>query len=145
MQQLRQIAIDLEVNRFVESKRTSFNQTHNDILRTIAGLPPSATQAFSAAKPASNGDAGAWSGKGATLPAGTRLRMTYNGKVYTGTIEGGSWQVEGGHYVSPSAAADAVTGKSLNGWGYWHVQLPATNKWLPISSLRTEAPTRRSR
>jgi hypothetical protein len=82
IQQLRQIGIDLEVNCFVESKRTSFNQTHNDILRSIAGLPPSAAQTSATAKPALNGDAGAWSGKGgrvihsgmcASVPSGWRI------------------------------------------------------------------------
>ncbi len=30
--QHRQIEIDVEVNRWIESKRASFDQTHNDIL-----------------------------------------------------------------------------------------------------------------
>jgi hypothetical protein len=90
-----------------------------------------------------NPDAGAWSGKGATLPSGTRLRMTYNGKSYTGLIEGGSWVVNGGRYGSPSAAADAMAGVSLNGWNYWEVQLPGTEKWKPVSTFRTQIAHRR--
>lgn len=144
--QLRQIGIDLDVHRHLESKRSSFGQTPNDILRGIFGLPTKALPA-APAEPATNGagEIGAWSGKGATLPAGTKLRMTYIGKLHTGVIEGGGWAVEGGHYESPSAAADAATGKSLNGWLYWQVQLPGSDEWKPISALRTVAPARRSR
>jgi hypothetical protein len=143
--QLRQIGIDLDVHRFLESRRTSFEQTYNDILRGVIGLPITAAQAVTPTRSATAGDAGAWSGKGAALPAGTRVRMSYNGKVYAGVIEGGAWHVDGGQYVSPSAAADAVTGKSLNGWLYWQVQLPGTEKWKPLSSFRTVAPVRRGR
>ncbi len=64
-----------------------------------------------------------WSGKGATFSAGTPVRMSYNGKVYAGVIESGDWLVNGARYTSPSAAARAVTGVSLNGWDYWEVQL----------------------
>jgi len=82
MMQYRQIEIDVDVNRWIESKRTSFEQTHNDILRAEAGL-----QFAPRHPPASPGeeptDAGVWVGKGVTLPAGTRLRMTYNGEIHT--------------------------------------------------------------
>jgi hypothetical protein len=146
MMQYRQIEIDVDVNRWIESKRASFEQTHNDILRAEAGLfsPQPATEAGER----SNGeaaDAGAWSGKGATLPAGTRLRMSYNGKAYTGVIESGAWLVNGVRHVSPSAAASAVAGVSLNGWIYWEAQLFGKEKWEPISKFRTEVARRRAR
>ncbi len=139
--QYRQIEIDVDVNRWIESKRVSFEQTHNDILRTEAGLP---SPLASAADRLSNGEAvGVWTAKGATLPAGTRLRMSYNGKTYTGGIESGTWLVNGARYVSPSAAASALAGVSLNGWIYWEAQLPGTEKWLSISKLRTEVARRK--
>lgn len=106
--QYRQIEIDVEVNRWIESKRVSFDQTHNDILRAEAGLPPMSPRS-AATNTASNGEAiGAWTAKGATLPAGTRLRMSYNGKTFNGVIESGSWIVNGARYVSPSAAASTL-------------------------------------
>ncbi len=141
--QYRQIEIDVDVNRWIESKRVSFEQTHNDILRTEAGLS-SPSPLASAADRLSNGEAvGVWTAKGATLPAGTRLRMSYNGKTYTGGIESGTWLVNGARYVSPSAAASALAGVSLNGWIYWEAQLPGTEKWLSISKLRTEVARRK--
>jgi len=141
--QYRQIEIDVDVNRWIESKRASFEQTHNDILRTEAGLQ-SLSPSSSAADKLSNGEAaGAWTAKGATLPAGTRLRMSYNGKTYNGAIESGTWLVNGARYVSPSAAASALAGVSLNGWIYWEAQLPSTDKWQSISKFRTEVARRR--
>jgi hypothetical protein len=146
--QYRQIEIDVDVNRWIESKRVSFDQTHNDILRVEARLPPLTSQTNSRVSKRLNGEpsnTGAWSGKGATLPAGTRLRMSYNGKAFTGMIESSGWLVNGGRYVSPSAAAGAVTGVSLNGWVYWQVQLPGTDRWKPISEFRTQLAHRRTR
>ena len=142
--QYRQIEIDVEVNRWLEGKRISFDQTHNDILRTEAGLPSLSPRSAAAANLSSNGDSGgAWAAKGATLPAGTRLRMSYNGKSFTGMIESGTWLVNGARYVSPSAAASALAGVSLNGWIYWEAQLPGTDRWQPVSKFRTEVARRR--
>lgn len=141
--QYRQIEIDVEVNRWIESKRVSFEQTHNDILRAEAGLPPMSLRP-AATNTTSNGEAtGAWTAKGATLPAGTRLRMSYNGKTFNGAIESGSWLINGARYVSPSAAASTLAGVSLNGWIYWEAQLPGTDRWQPISKFRTEVARRR--
>jgi hypothetical protein len=141
--QYRQIEIDVDVNRWIESKRVSFEQTHNDILRVEAGLPPMSLRP-AATNTASNGEAtGAWTAKGATLLAGTRLRMSYNGKTFNGAIESGSWLVNGARYVSPSAAASTLAGVSLNGWIYWEAQLPGTDRWQPISKFRTEVARRR--
>jgi hypothetical protein len=141
--QYRQIEIDVEVNRWIESKRVSFEQTHNDILRAEAGLPPVSLRP-AATNATSNGEAAsAWTAKGATLPAGTRLRMSYNGKTFNGAIESGSWLINGARYVSPSAAASTLAGVSLNGWIYWEAQLPGTDRWQPISKFRTEVARRR--
>src|ERR1700722_13119138 len=100
--QLRPIEIDIEVYRFIEAKRTSFAQSHNDILREVAGLPKAAVGLKLAAAAA---DGMAWTGKGVSLPHGTKLRMTYNGKTHLGEIVNGAWHVDGGIYRSPSAAA----------------------------------------
>ena len=144
--QYRQIEIDVEVNRWLEGKRISFDQTHNDILRIEAGLPSLSRRSAAAAGTPSNGEsAGAWTAKGATLPAGTRLRMSYNGKTFNGAIDSGTWLVNGARHVSPSAAASALAGVSLNGWIYWEAELPGTNRWQPISKFRTEIARRRTR
>ena len=64
--QLRPIEIDVEVYRFLEGRRTSFAQTHNDILRDIAGLKPPASLQSNGSSGVT--DQGAWSGKEVTLP-----------------------------------------------------------------------------
>lgn len=143
--QHRQIDIDVEVNRWIENKRVTFDQTHNDILRTEAGLPALSPRSIAARTPSNGEGGGAWSAKGATLPAGTRLRMSYNGKAFSGAIESGTWLVNGARYISPSAAASALAGVSLNGWMYWEAQIPGVDKWQPISKFRTEIARRRAR
>lgn len=143
--QYRHIEIDLDVNRWIESKRVSFAQTHNDILRIEAGLPPRTRQSAAAELRQSEESLGDWSAKGVTLPAGTRLRMSYNGKTFQGAIDGGTWLVSGARYVSPSAAATALAGVSLNGWIYWEAELPGSGIWQPISKFRTNIARRRAR
>ena len=144
--QLRSIDIDIDVHRHIEANRTSFGQTPNDILRALLGLPTAASRSGrkSSAGEASAGlpAPGDWSWKGVVLPAGTELRMTYNGRTHTGVVTGGAWQISGATYTSPSSAADALArsrdGKSvsLNGWTQWEVKKPGSNKWVLLDSLR---------
>jgi hypothetical protein len=138
--QLRPIEIDVDVYRFLESRRASFTQTHNDILRSVAGLPPIKAGESNGAN--ATNTMGGWSWKGVELPNGTKLRMTYNGQSHSGEIVQGAWRVGGAIYRTPSAAAGGVarTKKgapvSLDGWGYWEVQKPDSERWMKIDSLR---------
>lgn len=138
--QLRPVEVDVEVYRFLEIRRTSFSQTHNDILRALAGLNP-VTSASSNGASNSN-DQGAWSWKGVTLPNGTKLRMSYNGQTHAGEIVQGAWHVGGAIYRTPSAAAGGVARSkkgapvSLDGWGYWEIKKPDSDRWVQIDKLR---------
>jgi len=138
--QFRPIEIDVDVYRFLESRRTSFAQTHNDILRSVADLPPIKAGASNGANAANA--TGGWSWKGVELPNGTKLRMSYNGQTHTGEIAQGAWHVGGAIYRTPSAAAGGVarTKKgapvSLDGWEYWEIQKPDGDRWIRIDSLR---------
>lgn len=131
---------DVEVFRLLESRRTSFNQTHNDILREVVGL--SAVKAVNGAVSVPAEQSGGWSGKGVSLPNGTKLRMSYNGQTHTGEIKHGAWHVGGAIYRTPSAAAGGVarTKKgmpvTLDGWEYWDVQRPDSNRWVRVDTLR---------
>ncbi|WP_156428244.1 hypothetical protein [Novosphingobium sp. FSW06-99] len=143
--QQRPIEVDIDVYRFIEGKRTSFAQSHNDILRVIAGLTPAVS---SNDKVGIDSSAGlAWTGKGVSLPHGTKLRMNYNGKTHHGEIFNGAWHIEGGIYRSPSAAAGGVARSkqgrpvSLDGWSYWETQTPHSTRWKPIAELRTKSNT----
>jgi hypothetical protein len=137
--QLRSIDIDIDVHRHIEANRTSFGQTPNDILRELFRLPSAirGDQPAEQLKPA-----GDWSWKGVTLPAGTELRMTYNGRTHTGVVSGGVWQISGASYTSPSRASAALARSregatvSLNGWTQWEVRKPGSNRWVLLDSLR---------
>jgi hypothetical protein len=138
--QLRPIEVDVEVFRFLEGRRASFSQTHNDILRELAGLKPVSSLAPNATNAAP--DQGDWSWKGVTLPNGTKLRMSYNGQTHVGEITQGAWHVGGAIYRTPSAAAGGVARSrkgarvSLDGWGYWEVKKPDSDRWVQIDKLR---------
>ena len=141
MADLRTIEIDFDVHKRIELERTSFIETPNAVLRRlldIDGAQPAPQLTIPAGRRA-------WASKGVTLPHGTELRMEYNGRVYTGAVENGSWLVEGGHYKSPSAAAGGVARTkgghrtSLDGWIYWQVKRPGDNDWIGISQLRSKA------
>jgi hypothetical protein len=143
--QLRSIDIDIDVHRHIETKRTSFGQTPNEILRALFGLPVATARRerkSSAGEVSAGLPTGDWSWKGVMLPAGTELRMTYNGRTHTGVVVGGAWQISGATYTSPSSAADALArsrdGKPvlLNGWTQWEVRKPGSNRWVLLDSLR---------
>ena len=142
--QLRPIDIDLDVHRCIEQRRRSFGQSPNDILREYFDLPPRPGAPASAPE-GDTAKAGDWSWKGVTLPAGTELRMTYNGRTHAGTVAGGAWQIAGATYTSPSSAADALArsrdGKhvSLNGWKLWEARKPGSKKWELLDDLRPAA------
>jgi hypothetical protein len=137
MSETRTIEIDFELHKKIETERTSFSETPNDVLRRLLNLGGRQST------PASSQPSGRpWSGKGATLPHSTELRMEYNGRQYTGSIDDGEWFVEGQRFRSPSAAAGGVaitkdgTHPSLDGWVYWQVKRPGDGTWTPLKKLR---------
>lgn len=128
-----QIEISLELHKVIEQERRSFEETPNDILmRVIEGVRN---------QPVTSEEGQDWSSFGVTLPHGTEVKMTYNGKTHTGRLINGTWHVEGKVFHSPSGAARGVArskkGKpvSLDGWKYWHVRTPESEDFVAISSL----------
>ncbi len=87
-------------------------------------------------------DGRSWWGEGLELPHGTKLRMEYRRRKYTGVIHNGDWLVEGRVYKSPSGAAGGVAvtrdgeKTNLNGWRYWKVKRPSDGSWIPIEKFR---------
>ena len=141
MTNMRPIDIDFEVHQKIELARTSFEESPNDVLRRLLGISTKQGTTTNGGVPAAT-EGRPWSGKGVTLPHGTELRMEYNGKVYSGTIQHGEWLVEGMRAKSPSDAACSVattkdgTKPSLNGWIYWQAKRPGDRGWKPIRSMR---------
>lgn len=137
----RSIEIDFDVHKRIEAERTGFTESANDVLRRLLGIG----QAVSASPPPVVEGGRPWTGKGVTLPSGTRLRMDYNGRAIAGVIGDGVWLVEGREFSSPSSAASELcrtkAGKktSIDGWKYWQAQRPGDDRWVDIGSLRPEA------
>ena len=144
MSKFRTIEIDIDVHKRIESERRSFAESDNTVLRRVLGIGEALEPAPEMESP-SPPDAGAWSGKGVTLPVTTQVRMEYRGERRYGEIRDSGWVVNGQRYTSPSSAASHVattkagTRPSLNGWGYWYVKRPGDDDWIPLSRLR---PTR---
>ena len=145
MRDYRTIEIDLDIHKAIEAERGGFGETPNDILRRLLGLG-AAQKPFDQASNVIPGpglpEPGSWSGKGAVLPAGTDLRMTYNGETYIAVIDDGSWLINGQRFASPSGAASGVArtrdGKSVNldGWEYWYFRFPGGEEWAPLKQLK---------
>ena len=127
------IQIDLEVHKKIEALRISFSETPNDILRRILGL------AEHSKTPQAQGNAS----KAVWMPApnvklleGTKLYARYKGRPVEAEVVQGGLKYNGTIYKSPSAAACAVTGNSVNGWNFWEVQEGTERFRRPLSSLR---------
>ncbi|WP_374469918.1 hypothetical protein [Phenylobacterium sp.] len=149
------VTIEQQNNRFILKsvrRRREFATDHEqqawlsstaDDFATV--LRPLMRELLSGANAGLNAPDGAWQSKGVVLPQGTQLRMRYNGRAFTGTIDHGQFLVEGQRYGSPSAAARAVgitrSGKrtNLNGWTCWEARLPGSSTWRLLDELHAEA------
>lgn len=123
------ISVDFEVFKALTNLRMSEEQTENDVLRKLLGLPTA-----SGAPPAS--DEPAWVCKGVAFPGGTKLRAVFKGKEYAGEVKNGTFLLGGVEYTSPSAAAQSITKSPVNGWTFWQCQRPGDADWVAINVLR---------
>ena len=72
------------------------------------------------------------------FPEGTRFRATYKGQTYLAEIRDGRWMGSDGiSRNSPSEAAGAISGTSVNGWKFWHVQMPGDPSWRRLDELKS--------
>ena len=140
---LKNIEIDFDVHKAIETERKSFSETPNQVLRRLLKIDSAKPQSVVKANYQSELSMGKnWVGKGITLPHGSLLRAEYNGRLHEGKIVDGRWYVEGNFYTSPSGALGSVArtknGKktSLDGWIYWEVKRPGDKDWIKINSLR---------
>ena len=127
------IEVDFDVFKQLTIRRATEDVSYNDVIRELLGLGQDKT---SAAREITDSSLGDWVTKGVRFPAGTEFRATYKGQVRTARVEGGVLVVNGQHYDSPSAAAVAITGSSVNGWRFWECRLPDKSSWQLIESLR---------
>jgi len=139
----RTIEIDFDVHRLIEIERRGFDETPNDVLRRLLGCEPNNEPVkITGNKQLATTRQRPWSTDGVTLPHGTSIRMSYNGHIYSGSIQDGFWVVGGEKFTSPSGAAGGVaitkkgTKTKLDGWIYWQVKRPGDTDWTVVQDLR---------
>lgn len=125
------IQIDFDVYKALTMRRTTASVTYNDVLRDVLGLPAVSAQPAAAPSPVGR----AWIAKGVTFPHGTQFKARYKGREYEAEVRDGALIYNGEAFKSPSAAAIAITGNSVNGWKFWEARLPRSNRWALIFSL----------
>jgi hypothetical protein len=134
------IEIDFDVFKKLTVMRETEVVSYNDVLRRVLGIgsaSPSPPPAKSVSQPIDfPTQSGSWTSKGVTFPAGTEFRAVYKGETIHGRVEAGALAVNGKRYESPSAAAVAITGNSVNGWVFWECRRPGSTSWQMIKSLR---------
>ena len=123
MQRLKELTI----------RRKTPEMTENDVLRELLDLAP---KKVSQANGTQTSTGVPWVWKGVKFPPGTEFRAEYGGQTYYGKVENGVLVYDGKRYKSPSPAAAAITGNSVNGWIFWECKMPGSSSWVLISNLR---------
>lgn len=129
--EFQSIPIDFQVFKALTALLDSERDTYNNVLRRLLQLGIAAT---SLSESSSRG--GAWIVDGLQFPVGTEFRARYKGTVHTGRVENGALVVGGQRFSSPSPAAIAITGNSVNGWKFWSCRRPGQTGWVVIDRLR---------
>jgi hypothetical protein len=127
------VTIDVTFDTYKELtvRRATEAMTYDEVIRGLLKLPP-ATKETPHPSPSQKG----WIHKGVMLPEAAELRATYKGVLHTARIVNGKWMQDGVPRGSPSEAAHAVTGNSVNGWMFWEARFPGESKWRLLKSLR---------
>jgi len=128
----REIEIDFDIHKLIETNRLGFEESANDVLRRLLGL-----EVQSKAKTVSSEGVATkiWRKGAVALPSGTKLKMEHNGESYFAEIVNGDWIDEFGEkHRSASGAANALARKNsqttLNGKIYWYINLPGDSAWI---------------
>jgi hypothetical protein len=129
------LEVDFDVYKELFAKRANESVTENDVLRELLGLPhkPPTEPLPAPTDPTSPED---WIVKNVRFPNGTDFRAKHKGQTFSGRVSGGALMVEGKAYDSPSAAAIAISGNSVNGWLFWECRFPGQASWQQIKGLR---------
>ena len=128
---MRTIEVDFDVYKALMIRRETEEMTFNNVLRGILNLGPAKEPAA-----ATSATGSSWVSKGVSFPNGTEFRATYKGQVYNGSVDNGTFVVNGKRYNSPSRAAIDITGTSVNGWRFWECKMPGRQGWTLITNLR---------
>ena len=139
------IEIDFEIHKLIEAERQSFSEMPLSALRRLLRLPEGSSEPNLNKIGVSSGRP--WSDDGVVVPHGSLARMEYGrgSQHYEGKFLDGTLVVNGTKFDSLSEAASALAktrdgrGTSLNGWNYWEVQFPGSDRWDLMAHLRNRA------
>ena len=140
--QLQKMEIDWDIYKMIEAERKSFEEPPYIALRRLLRLPTPKLADTTEHQEVEEGLP--WTDEGVTVPHGSLARMEYlrGTQVYEGKFLNGKLVVNGQHFTSLSAAADALAvtkdgeKTSLNGWNYWKAKFPNETKWRPLWVMR---------
>jgi hypothetical protein len=134
---MKKIEIDIEIYRLIESNRLSFEESENEILKRILlntkksdGFIPVDVQKHTWV----SGGGLLW--KGVFLKNGLKLQKEYKGQLFKAEVINNQIVFNNSSFHSPSAAAIAVTGTSVNGWVFWEYFNSEKNEWEILDKLR---------
>lgn len=130
---MQTIEIDFEVFKKLTIRRSTEEETHNDVLRQLLGL--SSKKDDDKASLIAQGRPWLVRG-GESFPHGTDFRCLHKGQAHFGKVDNGFLRFNGKKFSSPSAAAMDITKNSVNGWNFWECRLPGRTKWISINKLR---------
>lgn len=141
-----QIDVDLDVFKALTAQIQAEGQVHNDVLRDVLNLDPPVESeipdtpiSFLSHAISSSMYAGQLYSRGLTLPNGTELRARYKRQQYSAQIADGKWfNLDGLEFTSPSAAASAITGTTVNGWRFWEAKRPGDRGWRRLDILNAK-------
>lgn len=128
------IEIDFDVYKEITKRRENPKTTENDVLREQFNLDQ--LDNLNRVYEQHNEVREPWVWKGVTFPHGTKFRAEYKGRTYNAQAEDGALIYENKQYKSPSRAARAVTGNSVNGWIFWECKKPGSDNWILIDKLK---------
>lgn len=141
-----QIEIDFDVFKELTNRRKSEEDSYNDVIRRLLQLPDQDMSGdllnkLESGKPWSSiGLGGEKRGvyfSNIFFPNGTKFRANYKGRTFHAQIEDEIWtDADGTQRKSPSDAASAISGTSVNGWKFWHVKRPNDDDWARMDDLR---------
>ncbi|OYW46000.1 MAG: hypothetical protein B7Z08_08505 [Sphingomonadales bacterium 32-68-7] len=139
------IEIDFDIHKLIEAERRSFSEKPLHALRRLLHLPALTVSDQSSDTDGATGQA--WVEDGVVIPHGSYARMEYGrgSQRYEGRFLNGFLVVNGTPFRSLSSAASSLAktkrgaNPSLNGWNYWQVQLPGSDRWDLMEHLRKRA------
>ncbi|MDZ7893588.1 MAG: DUF4357 domain-containing protein [Sphingobium sp.] len=142
-----QIEVTLDVFKALVARLTYDGQTMSELIGDLLNgelpleVPNSAEEGVGVAHEVflRQANRGGFASRKLWLPDKTELRARYKHKEYRARIDNNAWVDESGRlHSSPSAAARAITGNSVNGLRFWEALRPGDRTWRRIDSLVME-------